>query len=125
MFNTLYLEEGMMVNVRNIRLEKGKFIKIRPHLTEFVMNSNPRAILENNLRNYLCVTKGDTITVEFNKKKYLIDIMECKPKDAISLTNVDVEVNFDKPLDYKEEPEVNYLFNISAKIRKKRFTDNE
>lgn len=96
----------MMVNIRNIRLEKGKFIKIRPHLTEFVMNSNPRAILENNLRNYVCLTKGDTITVKFNKKNYLIDIVECKPKDAISLTNVDVEVDFDQPLDYKEEAEV-------------------
>jgi ubiquitin fusion degradation protein 1 len=94
----------MMVNLRNIRLEKGKFIKIRPHLTEFIKYPNPRAILENNLRNYVCLTKGDSITVQFNKKKYTIDILECKPKDAISLTNVDVEVDFDTPLDYKEEP---------------------
>lgn len=112
MFNRLYLEEGMMVNLRNIRLEKGKFIKIKPHQTEFVMHPNPRTILENNLRNYMCVTKGDTITVIFNKKKYSIDIVECKPKDAISLTNVDVEVDFDTPLDYKEEPDVNILYII-------------
>ena len=105
MFNRLYLEEGMMVNLRNIQLQKGKFAKIRPHQTEFVMNANPRAILENNLRSYVCVTKGDTITVQFNKKKYLIDIVECQPKDAISLTNVDIEVDFEKPLDYKEEEE--------------------
>ena len=106
MFNRLYLEEGMMINLRNIRLEKGKLIKLRPHETEFVMNSNPRAILENNLRNYVCITKGDTITVQFNKKKYLLDVVECQPKDAISLTNVDVEVDFEQPLDYKEEANV-------------------
>lgn len=101
----------MMINLRNIQLAKGKFIKIKPHETEFVMNSNPRAILENNLRNYVCVTKGDTITVQFNKKKYLIDVVECQPKDAISLTNVDVEVDFEKPLDYKEETEVGRFFS--------------
>ena len=95
-----------MVNLRNIRLEKAKLIKIRPHETEFIMNPNPRTILENNFRNYLCVTKGDTVTVQFNKKKYNIDIIECKPKDAVSLTNVDVEIDFDTPLDYKEEAEV-------------------
>ena len=95
-----------MINLRNIKLEKAKIIKIRPHQTEFIMNPNPRTILENNLRNYLCVTKGDTITIQFNKKKYLIDIIECKPKDAVSLTNVDVEIDFDTPLDYKEEPQV-------------------
>lgn len=105
MFQRLYLEEGMMVNLRNIKLERGKLLKIKPHLTEFVMHPNPRAILENNLRAYVCVTKGDTITVQFNKKNYQIDIVECKPKDAISLTNVDVEVDFDTPSDYKEEAE--------------------
>jgi ubiquitin fusion degradation protein 1 len=105
MFNRLFLEIGMMVNLRNIKLEKGKFCKIRPHQTEFIMNANPRAILENNLRNYVCLTKGDTITIQFNKKKYSIDIVECKPKDAISITNVDVEVDFDQPIDYKEESE--------------------
>ena len=70
------------------------------------MNPNPRTILENSLRHYLCVSKGDTITVMFNKKKYLIDIVECKPKDAVSLTNVDCEVDFDTPVDFKEESEV-------------------
>lgn len=130
MFNRLYLEEGMMINLRNIKLEKGKFCKIRPHQTEFVMNSNPRAILENNLRNYVCVTKGDTITVQFNKKKYLIDIVECKPKDAISLTNVDVEVDFEQPLDYKEEEEQklvkqNSLVIGDEKAQKKELTEED
>jgi ubiquitin fusion degradation protein 1 len=67
--------------------------------------------LENNLRNYVCATKGDTIQVTFNKKNYQIDIIviilfytkECKPRDAICLTNCDVEVDFDQPLDYVEE----------------------
>jgi ubiquitin fusion degradation protein 1 len=103
MFNRLCLHEGMAVNIRNVFLEKGKFIKFRPHQTEFVMNPNPKVILENGLRSYVCISKKDTITIQFNKKKYLIDVVECKPKDTISLTNVDIEVDFDTPLDFKEE----------------------
>lgn len=126
MFNRLLLVEGMMVNLRNVILEKGKLIKIRPHLTEFVMNPNPRTILENNLRTYVCVTKGDTITVNFNKKQYLLDVIECKPKDTISLTNVDVEVDFDTPLDYKEElPELNKKSSSLVMNEDKKLTESE
>jgi len=103
MFNRLNLSEGMMVNIRNVYLEKGKFIKFRPHKTEFVMYENPKVILENALRSYVCVSKGDTLTIQFNRKNYYIDVVECKPKDTICLTNVDVQVDFDTPLDYKEE----------------------
>lgn len=103
MFQRLCLTEGMMINLRNVVLDKGSFIKFKPHLTEFVMNPNPKVILENALRQYVCITKGDTITVEFNKKLYHLDVVECKPKNTISLTNVDVTVDFDVPMDYKEE----------------------
>lgn len=102
MFNRLCLHEGMTVNLRNVFLEKGKFIKLRPHETEFIMNPNPKVILENGLRSYVCVSKKDTITIQFKRKNYKLDIVECKPKDVIALTNVDVEVDFEEALDYKE-----------------------
>lgn len=110
MFNRLFLQEGQTVNLRNIKLEQGKFIKIQPHLTAFINNPNPKTILENQLRNYFCLTKGDTITVYFNKKSYDIDIIECKPKDAISTTNCDIEVDFETPKDYVEPQESSSQF---------------
>jgi len=85
--------------------KKGKFIKIRPHKTDFIKLPNPKTILENALRSYVCVTKGDSIVVRFNKVDYNIDIMECKPKDSVSLTNVDVEVDFAEPLDFADQPQ--------------------
>ncbi len=42
-------------------VKKGKFVKIQPHETEFINTSDPRAILEKELRSYTCLTKGDTI----------------------------------------------------------------
>lgn len=103
MFYRLCLNPGDNVNLRNIKLERGKFIKIQPHLTAFINLPKPKTILENALRTYFCVTQGDTIKVEFNKKYYDIDIIECKPKNAILILNQDIEVDFEKPLDYKED----------------------
>ena len=104
MFERLCLNDGQMVNIRNMELPKGTFIKLQPHLTEFINNPNPKTILEYNLRNYFCVTEGDTISVKFGKKIYKIDIVNCKPGKAIRTLNCDFVVDFDPPKDYKEPP---------------------
>lgn len=124
MFNRLNLMEGAAVNIRNVYLEKGKFIKFRPHKTEFVMYENPKVILENGLRTYICVTKGDTISISFNKKNYYLDVLECKPKDTICLTNVDVEVDFSEPIDYQEY-ERTMKSQVKPSAVEKKLTDEE
>ena len=58
--------------------------------------------LETTLRNYSCLTTGDSIMVAYNNKKYYIDIVETKPSNAISIIETDCEVDFAPPLDYKE-----------------------
>jgi ubiquitin fusion degradation protein 1 len=102
MFDRLCLEEGQKVNIRALPLKSGTFIKLQPHKTEFINNPNPKAILEYNLRNYFCVTEGDTISVQFAKKTYKIDVIQCKPDKAIRTLNCDIEVDFAPPKDYKE-----------------------
>lgn len=65
-----------------------------PHLTEFIDLPYPQniSVSENSLRNYFCITEGDTILVKYNNKCYDIDIVECKPKKAICILNCDLEV---------------------------------
>lgn len=58
--------------------------------------------LETALRNYSCLTTGDSIMVPYNNKKYFIDIVETKPANGISIIETDCEVDFAPPLDYKE-----------------------
>ena len=82
-------------------------MKIRPHQTEFIDLLEPKIILENEMRKYYCVTKGDVISIYFNKKEYKLDIIKCKPKDMISLVNCDIEIDFETPRDYKEYQEKN------------------
>ena len=102
MFDKLCLMEGQQVNIRNTDLKPGTFIKLQPHKTEFIENPNPKTILEFNLRNYFCVTEGDTISVKFGKKIYKIDVVQCKPDKAIRTLDTDIEVDFCPPKDNKE-----------------------
>ena len=114
MFDKLCLMEGQQVNIRNTVLKPGTFIKLQPHKTEFIENPNPKTILEYNLRNYFCVTEGDTISVKFGKKIYNIDVIECKPDKAIRTLNTDIEVDFCPPKDYKEHPKIQPINNITG-----------
>ncbi|TVU32852.1 hypothetical protein EJB05_24611, partial [Eragrostis curvula] len=102
MMQNLLLGEGDMVFIKNANLPKGTYVKLQPHTTDFLDISNPKAILEKTLRNYSCLTTGDSIMVAYNNKKYYIDIVETKPSRAISIIETDCEVDFAPPLDYKE-----------------------
>ncbi|KAL7237492.1 hypothetical protein ACSBR2_003733 [Camellia fascicularis] len=102
MMENLLLQEGDIVRVKNMTLPKGTYVKLQPHTKDFLDISNPKAILETTLRNFSCLTTGDSIMVAYNNKKYYIDIIETKPSNAISIIETDCEVDFAPPLDYKE-----------------------
>ncbi|KAK6136689.1 hypothetical protein DH2020_029517 [Rehmannia glutinosa] len=102
MMENLLLQEGDFVRVKNVTLPKGTYVKLQPHTKDFLDISNPKAILETTLRNFSCLTTGDSIMVAYNNKKYYIDIIESKPSNAISIIETDCEVDFAPPLDYKE-----------------------
>lgn len=105
MFDRLYLEYGQDVNIRNIKLPKGTHCTFRPHKFEFFSLGNERTILENCLNKYKCITKDDVITIEFKGKSYYFDIVDCKPKDAISIYDTDLKVEFAPARDYDEYEE--------------------
>ncbi|KAJ8750477.1 hypothetical protein K2173_015621 [Erythroxylum novogranatense] len=121
MMENMLLQEGDIVTLRNASLEKGTYVKLQPHTKDFLDISNPKAVLETSLRNYSCLTTGDTIMVTYNNKKYFIDIVESKPSSAISIIETDCEVAFAPPLDYKvpENPLPTLLSN------KRRSEDEE
>jgi len=102
MMQNLLLEEGALVNIRNVSLQRGKFVKFQPHTKNFLDIANPRAVLESTLRNFTCLTKGDVIVINYNKKNYYVTVLETKPADAISIVETDLDVDFAPPLDYVE-----------------------
>jgi hypothetical protein len=62
-------------------------------------------------RDYPVVTQGQTIALHYTElnKVFMIDIVETKPAEIIEILNADINVDFDKALDYeepKQEPQV-------------------
>lgn len=102
MMQNLLLKEGDLVHITNTSLPKGSFVKLQPVSSDFLDIHNPRAVLENSLRNFATLTVGDCIVIDYNSKKYEIEIIECKPAKAISIIEADVNVDFAPPKDYKE-----------------------
>ncbi|XP_021716112.1 ubiquitin recognition factor in ER-associated degradation protein 1-like [Chenopodium quinoa] len=102
MMQNMLLQEGDIVQVKNASLSKGKFVKLQPHTKDFLDISNPKVVLETSLRSFSCLTTGDTIMVDYNNKRFFIDVVETKPSSAVSIIETDCEVDFAPPLDYKE-----------------------
>jgi ubiquitin fusion degradation protein 1 len=110
----LCMQEGDMLQVANVSLPKGTFVKLQPLTSDFLDVHNPRAVLENTLRNYATLTKGDHIVIPYNKKTFEIEILEAKPADAIQIIEADVQVDFAPPKDYREPAPVAPTINTPA-----------
>ncbi|XP_076254752.1 ubiquitin fusion-degradation 1-like isoform X2 [Rhynchophorus ferrugineus] len=105
MMHNMTLEEGDLVQMENVSLPVGTFSKFQPLSPDFLDITNPKAVLENCLRSFACLTTGDVIAVKYNQKVYELCVLETKPGNAISIIECDMNVEFAAPVGYKE-PEV-------------------
>ena len=117
--NTLGIKEGDTVNIELVLPPDGSFIKIRPHKTEFIELTNPKAVMEKILsRDYQVLTEGHTIQLNYTdlNKVFEIDIVETKPSSTIKIVDVNLEVDFDTPLDYVEPVKEEKVRDISKNV---------
>jgi len=83
------LEEGGVLSVKNVSLPKATFVKFKPQSSDFLDISNPRAVLEKQLRAFSCVTVGDQICLPYNNKRFYLEVQDVKPKDAACIIECD------------------------------------
>jgi ubiquitin fusion degradation protein 1 len=102
MMNNLCLEEGSMIHVENVSLPVASFAKFQPQSSDFLDITNPKAVLENALRNFACLTTGDMIAINYNDKIYELKVLETKPQKAVSIIECDMSVDFAPPIGYQE-----------------------
>jgi len=97
MMQQLLVSEDNIVRVKSATLSKGVYCKLQPVDEAFLELTNPKAVLENALRNWSALTIGDVIVIKYNNKNYEINVLEVKPKTAshaISIIEADVVVDF-------------------------------
>lgn len=104
MMQNLLIESGSMIVVENVKIPKGTYVKFQPHTIKFTQLHNPRIVLERALRNFSCLTKGDTIVIQHGDQNFYLDVIELKSAsnptaDAVCIIEADVNVDFDPPKD--------------------------
>lgn len=105
MMKTLELEEGDLLQVLTTDLPQGTFVKLEPQSPEFLKISDPKAVLENTLRNFSILTKGDIFQFSYNENLFEVAVLEVKPEsgsNAISVIETDLSVDFAAPKGYVE-----------------------
>lgn len=111
MMENMRLSEGDIVQIRSISLNKGSYVKLQPQLTDFIKISNPKVVLEQSLRNFSALTKGQTFRILYNKKKYDIGVVEVRrhggpfppgQPEVVCIIETDMELDFEAPADYVE-----------------------
>lgn len=94
MMHNLVLEEGDLLQIESVSLPVGKFAKFQPLSPDFLDITNPKAVLENCLRTFACLTSGDVIAVKYNQRVYELCVLETQPGNAISIIECDMNVSF-------------------------------
>uniref|UniRef100_A0A069DRR9 Ubiquitin fusion degradation protein 1 homolog n=1 Tax=Panstrongylus megistus TaxID=65343 RepID=A0A069DRR9_9HEMI len=106
MMHNLMLDEGDVVHIESANLPVATFSRFQPHSPEFLDISNPKAVLENCLRNFACLTTGDVVNIKYNTKDYELSVLETQPGKAVSIIECDMNVEFAAPLGYQDpDPE--------------------
>jgi len=121
MMQLLLLNESDFVEISSATLPKGSYLKLQPQSSTFLEISNPKAVLENRLRNFSAMTTGDMIRIEYNKIYYDIAVIEVKPQNpsgAISIVEADINLEFAPPLDYVEKSSPSIPQDIPKSISK-------
>jgi len=119
MMKTLRLNEGDPIRLTGTTLPKGKFVKLQAQTVDFLEVSDPKAVLEQALRNFITLTQGDIIEISYNAITFEFLIMETQPAGAgINLLDTDLEVDFAAPKGYVEpkRPEPAPLPTMAQKL---------
>ncbi|XP_073948190.1 ubiquitin fusion-degradation 1-like isoform X2 [Choristoneura fumiferana] len=103
MMANMVMEEGALLQIESVSLPVATFSKFKPLSEDFLDISNPKAVLENCLRNFSCLTTGDVIAIKYNSKVYELCVLETKPGNAVIIIECDMNVEFAAPVGYKEE----------------------
>ena len=110
----LLLDEGHMIRVESTSLPVATYSKFQPQSVDFLDITNPKAVLENALRNFACLTAGDVIAIDYNNKVYEVCVLETKPGHAVSIIECDINLEFAAPVGYQEPERPDVPESISS-----------
>jgi len=100
MMRNLLAEEGTTIQVESASLPVATFALFQPQTSEFQEITDQKAMLEQALRNFACLTVGDMIGIRYNEKLYELLVMETRPAHAVTVIECDLHTEFSASADY-------------------------
>lgn len=125
MLETLNTQPGSLLKISSTDVPLGQFVKLEPQSVDFLDISDPKAVLENVLRNFSTLSIDDIIEISYNNKSYKIKILEVKPESvskSICVIETDLVTDFAPPVGYVE-PDYKALQEEAQKKEAKRKFD--
>lgn len=115
----LSVKPGDHVLIKLVILPKGTWTRLQPLSADYRDITDYRAALEAHLRgHYTTLTKGQILTCRYGGRAYEFQVSELKPKDAVSITDTDLEVDME-PIITSADAIVKDQANSSTAISKK------
>lgn len=106
MMYTLHIKEGENVQIESVSsLPVATLAKFKAQCADFLTITDYKAVLEEALRNFVCLTVGDLITVAYGSVIYKVRAIETKPESAVSLIGSNMDVS-------KEKSAVQFIFLV-------------
>ena len=102
MMHNLLLDEGEILNIESMSLPVATYARFQPQSEDFLDITNPKAVLENGLRSFACLTTGDIVAIKYNARIYEMCVLKTEPGPAVSIIECDMNVEFAPPVGYKE-----------------------
>lgn len=115
--HNLLLEEGDLVQIESVSLPVATFSKFQPQNTDFLDITNPKAVLENALRNFACLTTGDSIAIKYNSRIYELCVLETKPGNAVSIIECDMNVSLQRKRNKKNTHKNEIILDFISNFR--------
>lgn len=95
-FTQLGVKQGDHVLIKLVILPKGTWTRLQPLSADYRDITDYRAALEAHLRgHYTTLTKGQILSCRYGGRAYQFQVSELKPKDAVSITDTDLEVDME------------------------------
>jgi hypothetical protein len=108
-FIMLNIEPGvsMTFNLLKNSLLKGTKCILQPHTSNFYEIEDYRNYLEKTFsENYTSLSENTTIQIPYFNDTITLDVIKTYPESNISIIDTDLEVSFEKALDYVEPPKL-------------------
>ena len=124
MLETLKAQPGSLLKITSTDVPMGQFVKLEPQSVDFLDISDPKAVLENVLRNFSTLTVDDIVEIKYNNKIYRIKIIEVKPESSsrsICVIETDLITDFAPPMGYVEPDYKTLQEQQNAKKKEKKF----